>query len=286
LAPLIPIGFNVHSRGVRITAFIVILFCQLFIIELLLTADSCSGYYQNKQHQKSGKQQAVKNPPLSEKPEKTEIPAQSDPKPKNPAVPRDEIVWSVPSAGKKVALTFDDGPSKKYTMKYLGLLREKQVRATFFLIGRNVQKNPALTALIAGEGHEIANHTYDHYIKKMSEAVIKDQISRTSNLLKEWTQQEIKYVRPPGGNNSIKMKSVAAELDMQVVMWNVDPQDWNEDTTPAKIITSIKKQLTPGSIIVLHEGKPQTLKALPALIDELRQDGWDFVTVSELLGVS
>ena len=88
-----------------------------------------------------------------------------------------------------------------------------------------MQKSPALAALIAGEGHEIANHTYDHYINKESEAVIKEQISRTSTLLTEWTQQEIKYVRPPGGNNSIKMKSVAAELDMQVVMWSVDPQD-------------------------------------------------------------
>jgi len=284
LPPLTPIGFN-YSRGVRITAFVVILVCQLFIIQLLLTADSYSGYYQSEQ-QKSGKQEAVENPPLSEKPEKTEEPAQTGPKPNNPAVPKNEIVWSVPSAGKKVALTFDDGPSKKYTLKYLEVLREKQVKATFFLVGRNVQKSPVLTALIAGEGHEIANHTYDHYIKKMSDAVIKDQISRTSRLLKEWTQQEIKYVRPPGGNNSIKMKSVAAELQMQVVMWNVDPQDWKEGTTPAQIIASVKKQLTPGAIIVLHEGKPQTLKALPALIDELRQDGWEFVTISELLGIS
>ena len=285
MPPLIPIRFNVHSRGVRITAFIVILFCQLFIIGLLLTADSCSGYYQKGQQQ-SAEQQLAENPSVNEKAEKTGKPVQTDPNPKNPLVPSDEIIWSVPSAGKRVALTFDDGPSKKYTMKYLDVLREKQVKATFFLIGRNVQKSPVLETLIAGEGHEIANHTYDHYIKKISERVIKEQISRTSRLLKEWTQQEIKYVRPPGGNNRIKMKSVAAELDMQVVMWSVDPQDWKKDTTPAEIIRTVKKQLTPGAIIVLHEGKPQTLEALPALIDELRQDGWDFVTISELLGVS
>jgi len=75
-------------------------------------------------------------------------------------------------------------------------------------------------------------------------------------------------------------------MEMQLVMWSVDPQDWREDITPAEIIRTIKEQLTPGAIIVLHEGKPQTLEALPALIDELRQDGWDFVTISELLGVS
>ena len=286
MPPLTPIGFNLYSRGVRITAFIVILLCQLFAIQLLLTADSCSGYYQNRQQQKSSKLHETENPPVNEKFEQTEKPAQGEPKPKHPAVPSDEILWSVPSAGKVVALTFDDGPSRNYTIKYLDLLREKQVKATFFLIGRNVQKSPVLAALIAGEGHEIANHTYDHYIKKMSEAVIKEQISRTYHLLKEWTQQEIKYVRPPGGNNRIKMKSVAAEMEMQLVMWSVDPQDWREDITPAEIIRTIKEQLTPGAIIVLHEGKPQTLEALPALIDELRQDGWDFVTISELLGVS
>jgi len=284
LPPQTPIGFNVSSRGIRITAFIMILFCQLLIIQLLLTADSCSGsgYYQSKQ-QKSDELQQVNKPPVNPKNVKTE---QKEAALNNPAVPRDEILRSVPSAGKKVALTFDDGPTKNYTIKYLDLLREKQVKATFFLIGRNVKRHPALTALIAGEGHEIANHTYDHYIKKMSEAVIKEQISRTSLLLKEWTQQEIKYVRPPGGNNSNKMRSVAYQLDMQVVMWSVDPQDWKENKTPAEIIASIKKQLTPGAIIVLHEGKPQTLEALPALIDELRQEGWEFVTISELLGVS
>lgn len=283
MPPLTPFGFNLYSRGVRITAFIGILLCQLFAIQLLLTADSCSGYYQSRYQHKSSKVQEAEYPPVNETTAQTVTPAQNDPKPENPAVPRDEILWSVPSAGKKVALTFDDGPSKNYTLKYLDLLREKQVKATFFLIGRNVLMNPALTSLIAGEGHEIANHTYDHYIKRMSEAVIKEQISRTSHLLKEWTQQEIKYVRPPGGNNRIKMKAVASQLDMQVVMWSVDPKDWKENATPAEIIASIKKQLTPGAIIVLHEGKPQTLEALPVLIDELRQDGWEFVTISELL---
>ena len=202
-----------------------------------------------------------------------------------PLVPREEILRSVPAAGKKVALTFDDGPSFRYTSDYLRVLRENQVPATFFLVGRNVQRNPSLAALIAGEGHEIGNHTYDHpNLKRQKAGAIQEQILRTSNLLTQWTQQEIKLVRPPGGNFGPGLIKVASKKNLRVVMWAIDPGDWKKNKTSNEIIACVKKNLEPGAIILLHEGKPQTLAALPTLINDLRKDGWEFVTISGLIG--
>lgn len=202
-----------------------------------------------------------------------------------PLVPREEILRSVPAAGKKVALTFDDGPSSKYTADYLRVLRENNVKATFFPIGRHIKSNANLAALIAGEGHEIGNHTYDHpNLKRQNKDSIRQQISRTSDLLNQRIQQEITLVRPPGGNYGPELEAVAAEMNMRVALWSVDPKDWEKNRTHKEIIANIKNHIGPGSIILLHEGKPETLKALPILINDLRQDGWEFVTVSELVG--
>lgn len=202
-----------------------------------------------------------------------------------PPVHREEILRSVPTAGKKVAITFDDGPSSRYTMEYLRVLRENQVPATFFLVGRNAQKYPCLVTMIAGEGHEIGNHTFDHpNLKKQKEKIIAEQISRTSDLLTQWTQQEVKFVRPPGGNISSELIKVVSEMNLQIVMWTIDPRDWEKNKTSDEIIDFVKKNIQPGAIILLHEGKPQTLAALPILINDLRKDGWEFVTISGLLG--
>lgn len=202
-----------------------------------------------------------------------------------PLVPREEILRSVPAAGKKVALTFDDGPSAGYTEDYLRVLRENNVKATFFMIGRHIQNNANLAALIAGEGHEIGNHTYDHpNLKRQDKDSIRQQLSRTSDLLNQQVQQEITLVRPPGGNYGPELEAVAAEMNMRIVLWSIDPRDWEKNKTHEEIIANVESNIGPGSIILLHEGKPETLKALPILLNDLRQDGWEFVTVSELVG--
>ena len=202
-----------------------------------------------------------------------------------PPIPRDEILYSVPAAGKRVALTFDDGPAFRYTMEYLKVLRENQVPATFFLVGRRIQCNPSLVSMIVGEGHEIGNHSYDHpNLELQREAAIKEQLSRTSDLLSQWTQKEIKLMRPPGGAFGPGLLKVASEMNLRVVMWTIDPRDWEKNKTSNEIATLIKKNMEPGAIILLHEGKPQTLAALPILINDLQKDGWEFVTISGLIG--
>ncbi len=282
--PPAPIRSSASSR-VSTSFFIFFLCCHIFAISLLLTVGSSSAHVGRRplNTDETGETNTSVNNPRGKVSDPVQNPTE---KPEETALPNSGIFWSVPTAGNRVALTFDDGPSKEYTLKYLDILREKQVLATFFLIGRNVQSSPSLAALIAGEGHEIANHTYDHYLNEQSEAVIKKQILKTSTLLTEWTQQEIRYLRPPGGNKYNKWHKAAAGLNMPVVMWSVDPKDWEKNRTPAEIISGVKEQLSPGAIILLHEGKPQTLEALPFLIDELKDDGWKFVTISELLSLN
>ena len=247
-----------------------------------LTSDKAAVPTANPVPSSPEQQVSTNQPETSQTPDKAEVPTANP----VPPVPREEILRSVPAAGKRVALTFDDGPSSRYTLEYLRVLREHQVPATFFLIGSKIESNPVLASAIAGDGHEIGNHTYSHpNLKQQNETVIKEQISRTSDLITRWTsQKEVSLFRPPGGNYGPGLIKVASEMNLRVVMWRIDPRDWEKNKTASEIIAIVKKNLEPGAIILLHEGKPQTLAALPILITDLRNDGWDFVTVSQLIG--
>ncbi len=227
--------------------------------------------------------ESEETPPISET---EDVPEEEPVSAPFPLLPKDEILWSATDVGKTVALTFDDGPNSKYTMEYLKILREYEVPATFFLIGNRVETYPALAKAIAEEGHEIGNHTYNHpNLPRQKDAVIKDQITRTSDLIRNSTsQKEVTLLRPPGGNYNDRVRDIALENDLRVVMWKIYPRDWEKNKTADDIIKIIKGSLESGAIILLHEGKPQTLKALPILINDLRKDGWNFVTVSQLAG--
>lgn len=194
------------------------------------------------------------------------------------------VTRGVPGAGKKIALTFDDGPSLEYTPLYLQVLRENNVHATFFLVGREIQRSPGLAAMIAAEGHDLGNHTFDHpNLKSLAHHTIRQQIARTTDILEQVTQRPVKYFRPPGGNLNQAVKDIAGEMGLQLIMWNIDPRDWERNKTPEQIVNNIMNNLRPGGIVVLHERKPQTLAALPVLIGRLREQGWEPVTLTELL---
>lgn len=198
--------------------------------------------------------------------------------------PAGSVVRGVPGAGKRLALTFDDGPSPQYTPAYLEVLREHGVRATFFMVGRQVKSSPELAAMIAADGHDIGNHTFDHpNLRRVSNDTIQQQIQSTNELLEQATGQQVRYFRPPGGNTNQNVTAVAAGKGLDVIMWNIDPRDWERSKTPDQIVTHILNNLQPGGIVVMHEGKPQTLAALPVLINKLREQGWELVTVTELL---
>lgn len=204
--------------------------------------------------------------------------------PVEPIAPLRGVIHSWPSAGKMVALTFDDGPSKQFTPQYLKVLNEYGVHATFFLIGRQVQENPGLAAMIAGSGNEIGSHTFDHHnLKQMSLEAAEQDITSAQQLIEQDTHQPAFLFRPPGGNLNEPLVKIIDKMGLQVILWNIDPRDWDESSSTEHTIDNVLTNLQPGSIILLHEGKQHTLTALPTLIEDLRQRGYQLVTVSELL---
>lgn len=188
---------------------------------------------------------------------------------------------------KRVALTFDDGPSLAMTPEYLKVLQEKGVHATFFLIGSQVERRPGLAALIADDGNEIGNHTYSHLnLKKSSITDAVKDILKGQGIIARDSHQKLFLLRPPGGELNEPVIHEIQKLGYKIVLWNIDPQDWQKDATPKQITNNIMTNLRPGSIILLHEGKTPTLEALPQLIDDIKKQGYEIGTVSELLAPS
>jgi len=179
---------------------------------------------------------------------------------------------------KRVALTFDDGPHCIYTEKLLDGLKERGVKATFFLVGLNIEKNEELVKRMQEEGHIIGNHTYSHVdICKLSKEQRNEEILRTNNMIENITGEKVTYIRPPFG--SCVEESVE---DMLVVLWNVDPRDWcimDANKVAANVINGVED----GDIILFHDIFETSVEAALKVIDELKAQGYEFVTVEELM---
>lgn len=214
---------------------------------------------------------------------RTSIRSQTKPAlPTEPAARPRGVVYSWPGAGKMVAITFDDGPSKKFTPLYLDVLDRYGVHATFFLIGRNVQENSGLAAKIAGGGNELGCHSFDHRnLEQMDPAAAIQEITSARQLIERDSHTQVFLFRPPGGHLNQPLINLINGMGMEIVLWSIDPGDWY--ARPEKIIDTVLTNLQPGSIILLHEGKAGTLDALPTLIKGIRQRGYQLVMVSELL---
>lgn len=189
-----------------------------------------------------------------------------------------------PNAGRRVALTFDDGPVPGWTEKYLAVLREKGVLATFFFVGRSAAKEGQLVKEVASAGHEIGAHSYSHRrLTLLTKPLLEKEFWAAGTALYELTQRPITYFRPPYGATNAAVLKTAQEMGQTVVLWNVDPRDWEAPNARA-IVDHVLKHVRPGAIILLHEGKPATYEALPYLIDKLQAKGYEFVTISQLFG--
>ncbi|GCL70945.1 polysaccharide deacetylase [Paenibacillus naphthalenovorans] len=202
---------------------------------------------------------------------------------------RGEIVWEVPTDEKIIALTFDDGPDPADTPAILDLLRQYEAKATFFVIGKRVEKHPELVKRELREGHEIANHTYSHpYFKqKIAGEKIRDEILKAERSILEATGHKPSLFRPPGGYYGDNLVDASKKSGYLVVMWSwhQDTEDWNRPGV-AKIVNKVLKNARNGDIILFHdyvEGKSQTIEALKQILPQLKERGYRFVTVSELL---
>lgn len=208
-----------------------------------------------------------------------------------PAPPVPPAPVTPPAAGvdcavaKCLALTFDDGPGPD-TPRLLQILADKDVKATFFMVGSNVSRYPSTVKAIADAGHELANHTWNHpNLTTLSAGDMASEIQRTSQAIVDAAGQAPDALRPPYGAVDDAVLAEAGRDGMAVVLWNVDSEDWkskNAQATHDRVITTAKQ----NGIVLMHDIHSWTIDAVPSMIDDLRAQGYTFVTVEQLLGGS
>lgn len=202
----------------------------------------------------------------------------------------ERIHWRAPTDEPKIALTFDDGPHAASTPPILELLKRFNVSATFFLVGKHIEKHREIAHKMVCAGHEIGNHTYSHSLLYAStKKRIRDEIGRTDALLRSIDNAEPKFFRPPAGFFTKQVLDIAERLGYKTVVGDVYPRDPHRPGRE-KIVERVMRRTAAGSIIILHDGgnsrrvdRSQTLEALSEIIPGLIRKGFEFSTLSEML---
>ena len=180
----------------------------------------------------------------------------------------------------RVALTFDDGPNAKYTPLLLEGLRKRNIHATFFLLGENIQKNEELLLRMQKDGHLIGCHTWSHVqLDKISPSGASREILKTNSLIYHITGTYPTCLRPPYG---AWKKDLELPVTMLPVFWDVDTLDW-QSQNPESILDIVRQNVQDGSIILMHDSYDSSVRAALAITDELTEKGYDFVTADQLL---
>lgn len=198
------------------------------------------------------------------------------------------IIWDINTKEKIVALTFDDGPHKKYTSEILDLLKQYDAKGTFFIVGEQAEKNPEVILRMFEEGHELANHTYSHpYSKNVSK--IMEEIKKTNDIIFSITGNIPTLFRPVEGQYTDAMVEEISKSGFKVVMWSwhQDTEDWRNPGVQ-RIVNIVLKGTKEGDVILFHDGggnRTQTVKALEKILPELQNQGYRFVTIKDLLKI-
>lgn len=185
-----------------------------------------------------------------------------------------------------MAITFDDGPHPKLTPRLLDMLKERGIKATFYVIGKNVAQYPEIMQRMVAEGHEIGNHSYSHpSLTKIGEAGVGEEITKTNEAILQACGARPTTMRPPyGATNASINKRLNDEFGLAVILWSVDPLDWKIRKS-SHVSNHILQNSKSGSIILAHDIHPSTIDAMPAALDGLLAKGHKFVTVSELIAL-
>jgi peptidoglycan/xylan/chitin deacetylase (PgdA/CDA1 family) len=189
-------------------------------------------------------------------------------------------------SGKYIAMTFDDGPHIQNTPRLLDMLRARNIKATFFVVGQCVNLYPNIVRRTIAEGHEIGNHSNTHrLLSKLGDEEIKADLHRCHDAVERAAGYRMKVMRPPyGGLQQRQREMVHAEFGYPIILWSVDPLDWKRPG-PAAVESRILSATTPGAIILAHDIHGQTVDAMPSTLDTLLRRGYQFVTVSQLLAM-
>lgn len=193
---------------------------------------------------------------------------------------------SVRTSRPVLALTFDDGPNPELTPRLLDILRREGVRATFFVVGRNVDAYPDVARRIVAEGHEIANHSYTHVaFTSADSARVREEIEKTNASIMRATGRCPTALRPPyGALNERVRQSILNDYHLDVVLWSVDPLDWKRPGADV-VADRLVQGAHPGAILLSHDIHPGTIEAVPEVIERLKAKGYGFATVSQLFAL-
>lgn len=202
------------------------------------------------------------------------------------------VITSGSKENKIIAISFDDGPHPKYTTQILDLLKEYDIKATFFVLGKHAELYPEIIKRQILEGHEIGNHSYSHVnMKKVSNKVIKEEYQKTQEIIYSISNTKPKIFRPPYGNYNNEIIKIVTNDDSSVILWTYyqDSKDWSNPGIDAIINTTLSK-IQNGDIILFHDYvyKPEshTVEALKTILPQLIDEGYKFVTISELIDIS
>ncbi|GGC94629.1 polysaccharide deacetylase family protein [Enterococcus wangshanyuanii] len=194
---------------------------------------------------------------------------------------KDALVMPLDPNKKYISLTFDDGPNPKTTPKLLDILKEKGVKATFFMLGQNVVKNEAIVKRADEEGHEVASHSYSHpQLTAVDAERIKTEVQNTDKVIYHAIGKLPTDFRPPYGAVD---PDAAAIISKPIIQWSVDSQDWQSHSID-KIIQRIHDTEYNDAIILMHDIYPETVDAVPIVIDRLRAEGYEIIPTKQLLG--
>ena len=202
---------------------------------------------------------------------------------------QDQVIGNLDS-NKNIALTFDDGPDPLYTGMILDILKEKDVKATFFLIGNKIKQNPKVAERIFNEGHCLANHTYTHIdLKKKSFKEIYSEIRKTEQMLVNICGKSLKLFRPPWGHITSSEKEALEKHGYKIVLWDVNSRDYKSGVTVKEIVDNVMQNIGDNKIILFHDSDYQckasrqnTVLALPDIIQSLKESGYNFVTIDKM----
>ncbi len=188
-----------------------------------------------------------------------------------------------PGEFKEIALTFDDGPDPMATPKILDMLNREGVKATFFVVGKMVEKYPELLRQVWKEGHDVGNHTYNHPdLTKLSREEILKELDKTRILVKKITGKYTYLVRPPGGRYDNKVILATTLSGYKMILWTDYPGDYGCSSSRLIYQRAVSGAENEG-IILLHNGLDTTVEAIPRIISELKKRKYRFVTISDLM---
>lgn len=197
-----------------------------------------------------------------------------------------ELINHVDTTDKVVALTYDDGPNPPYTNQLLEILERHQIKATFFVVGKTVEKYPDTLRLILSKGHEIGNHSYSHKaLIDEKPRLIGSEIQKTDQILRQLGVKDEIHFRAPYGRKLIVLPYLLAKLNKKNILWTIDSKDY-EASNSEVIEASVLEHVRPGSIILMHDGggdRSRTVVATERLIEKLKEKGYIFQTVSDLI---